>query len=77
MIYSEGNSLVVIQWLGLHSLTRAQVQSLDGELRSHKPSSAAKKKKKPKTKIPMSYSVKGPNITIWRTIHYLSVAISY
>ena len=46
MIYSEGNSLVVIQWLGLHSLTRAQVQSLDGELRSHKPSSAAKKKKK-------------------------------
>ena len=25
----------------------------------------------------MSYSVKGPNITIWRTIHYLSVAISY
>ena len=38
-----GNSLVV-QWLGLHAFTAvARVQSLFGELRSHKLRSAVKK----------------------------------
>ena len=42
-MYKQGNSLVV-QWLGLRAFTAvAQVQSLVGELRSHKPCSAAKK----------------------------------
>ena len=41
-----GNSSVV-QWLGLHAfIAVACVQSLVGELRSHKPASVAKKKKK-------------------------------
>ena len=41
-----GNSLVV-QWLGLGAFTAvAQVQSLIGELKSHKPCGMAKKKKK-------------------------------
>ena len=40
------NSLGV-KWLGLSAFTAvAQVQSLVGELRSHKPHSTAKKKKK-------------------------------
>ena len=40
-----GNSSVV-QWLGLHAfIAVACVQSLVGELRSHKPASVAKKKK--------------------------------
>ena len=40
-----GNSLGV-QWLGLHAFTaRGRVQSLVGELRSHKLCSGAKKKK--------------------------------
>ena len=40
----QGTSLVV-QWLGLRAFTaRARVQSLIGELRSHKPRSPAKKK---------------------------------
>ena len=35
----------MVQWLGLRAFTAvAQVQSLVGELRSHKPCSAAKKK---------------------------------
>ena len=43
-----GNSLVV-QWLGYGTFTVvAQVQSLVEELRSHKPHTAAKKKKKRK-----------------------------
>ena len=43
-----GNSLVV-QWLGCGTFTGvAQVQSLVGELRSHKPLTAVKKKKKKK-----------------------------
>ena len=41
-----GNSLAV-QWLGLSTFTAwAWVRSLVGELRSHKPHSTAKKKKK-------------------------------
>ena len=49
-----GNS-PVIQWLGLHAFTaRAWVQSLVGELRSHKPFSVGKKKKK---KITIVYSL--------------------
>ena len=41
----SGNSLVV-QWLGLHTLTAmGRVESLVGELRSHKPRGLAKKKK--------------------------------
>ena len=41
-----GNSLPV-QWLGLGTFTAmAQVQSLVGEPRPHKPSSAVKKQKK-------------------------------
>ena len=41
-----GSSLVV-QWLGLSAFTAvARVQSLVGQLRSHKPSGEAKKKKK-------------------------------
>ena len=41
-----GNSLVV-QWLGPQAFTaEAQVQSLDGEIRSHKLHSVAKKEKK-------------------------------
>ena len=37
----------MVQWLGLGAFTAvAQVQSLVGELRSHKPCGAAKKKKK-------------------------------
>ena len=40
-----GNSLAV-QWLGLSAFTAvAQVQSLAGELRSHKPCGMAKRKK--------------------------------
>ena len=45
-----GNSLVV-QWLGYGTFTVvAQVQSLVGELRSHKPLTAVKKKKKKERK---------------------------
>ena len=40
----QGTSLVV-QWLGLYTFTaEGWVQSLVGELRSHKPCGAAKKK---------------------------------
>ena len=40
-----GNSLVV-QWLGLYAFTaQAIVQSLVGELKSHKPRGEAKKKR--------------------------------
>ena len=43
---TQGNSLVV-QWLGLSAFTAgAQVQSLVRQLKSHKPCSVAKKKKK-------------------------------
>ena len=42
----SGNSLVV-QWLGLRAFNAvAQIQSLVRELRSHKPSSAAKNENK-------------------------------
>ena len=42
----SGNSLAV-QWLGLHAFTaRAQVRSLVGELRPHKPRDMAKKQKR-------------------------------
>ena len=41
-----GNSLAV-RWLGLHAFTAvARVQSLVGEIRSHKPQGTAKKKEK-------------------------------
>ena len=41
-----------VQWLGLGAFTAgAQVQSLVGELKSQKPSGAAKKKKKKRSKI--------------------------
>ena len=40
---------LVVQWLRLSTFTvRAQVQSLVGELRSHKPCCVARKKKKKK-----------------------------
>ena len=45
-VYTFRNS-VMIQWLGLSSfIARAQVQSPDGELKSHKPVECQKKKKK-------------------------------
>ena len=44
-VFIPGNSLAV-QWLGLGTFTAmARIQSLFGELRSHKLPSAAKKKK--------------------------------
>ena len=55
-----GNSLVV-QWLGLGTfIAGAQVQSLVGELRSHKSCGVAKKgKKEKKTMLKLCNRIKG------------------
>ena len=56
------NSLVV-QWLRLSTFTmRARVQSLVGELRSHKTCSMAKKKKRNKVQHWQSYEEIGMSI---------------
>ena len=61
---TTGNSLAV-QWLGLRAFTaEGQVRSLVGELRSHKPSGAAKKKNtetKTKTKKAITTQVNCPH----------------
>ena len=44
-----GWNFLVVQWLGLHASTAGgRVQSLVGEIRSHKPKGTVKKKKKKK-----------------------------
>ena len=63
-----GNSLVV-QWLGYGTFTVvAQVQSLVGELRSHKPLTAVKKKKGKK---------ESPCVPVADSFRYLAKLIQY